>query len=150
VERGERREERGERRKGRGERRNTSTVSLACCRSCFSSIGTQYVWRHCDSDGRSTGMSLLDVFIIKRFNFFFTFRLGNNCEGSRLQDLNRNNLIQWAPLNGITDNRINRLIASNLSRMTRPKLLFHTQYRLKLICLLESVGYWNQFVSVPK
>ena len=58
--------------------------------------------------------------------------------------------IQWAPLNGITDNRINRLMASNLSRMTSPKLLFHTQYTFQLIPLLESVGYWNQFVSVPK
>ncbi len=36
------------------------------------------------------------------------------------------NIIQWAPLNGITDNRINRLMGSNLSRMTSPKLLFHT------------------------
>ncbi len=36
------------------------------------------------------------------------------------------NAIQWAPLNGITDNRINRLLGLNLSRIPSPKLLFHT------------------------
>ena len=29
--------------------------------------------------------------------------------------------IQWMPLNGITDNGINRLMESNLSRFSRPK-----------------------------
>ncbi len=33
--------------------------------------------------------------------------------------------------------------------LTSP-LLFHTFCMLKLIPLLLSVGYWNQFVSVPK
>ncbi len=44
-------------------------------------------------------------------------------------------------LNGITDKSINWLLESNLSRFTSPKLLFHT--------LLLSVGYKDQFVSVP-
>ncbi len=30
--------------------------------------------------------------------------------------------LQWAPLNGITDNGINRLIGSNLSDLINPKL----------------------------
>jgi hypothetical protein len=33
--------------------------------------------------------------------------------------------VQWAPLNGIMDNGINRLMESNLSRFTSPKLVFH-------------------------
>jgi hypothetical protein len=32
--------------------------------------------------------------------------------------------LQWAPLNGITDNGINRLMGSNLSHLTVPKLTF--------------------------
>jgi hypothetical protein len=34
--------------------------------------------------------------------------------------------IQWMPLNGITDNGINRLMVSNLSHLTNPKLPFPT------------------------
>jgi hypothetical protein len=30
-------------------------------------------------------------------------------------------LIQWTPLNGITDNGINRLMGSNLAHLTSPK-----------------------------
>ncbi len=33
-------------------------------------------------------------------------------------------VIQWAPLNGITDNRIKRLMGSNLSLLTNPKVPF--------------------------
>ncbi len=34
-------------------------------------------------------------------------------------------VIEWAPLNVITDNGINQLIESYLSRLTSPKLVFH-------------------------
>ncbi len=58
--------------------------------------------------------------------------------------------LQWKPINGIMDNGINRLMRSSLFRLTSPKLLFPTLCMLKLICLLLSVGYWNQFASAPK
>jgi hypothetical protein len=60
------------------------------------------------------------------------------------------NNVQWVPLNGITDNEINELMRSKSSRLTSPKLFFHTLCMLKLIRLLLSVGYRNQFVSVAK
>ncbi len=60
------------------------------------------------------------------------------------------NDVQWVPLNGITENEINELMRSKLSRLTSPKLLLHTLCMLKLIRLLLSVGYRNQFVSVAK
>jgi hypothetical protein len=44
-------------------------------------------------------------------------------------------------LNGITDYGIDRLMGSNLSRMTYPKLLFHAQCMLMLIHSLLSVSY---------
>ncbi len=37
--------------------------------------------------------------------------------------------IQWTPLNGITDNGLNRLMESDISRFTSPKLLCHTKRR---------------------
>ncbi len=37
--------------------------------------------------------------------------------------------VQWTLLNGITDNVINRLMWSNLSRLTSPKFLFHVLVR---------------------
>jgi hypothetical protein len=46
-------------------------------------------------------------------------------------------MIQWGPLNGITDNGISRLMESYLSWLTNPKLFFHSKLRLKLICLLS-------------
>ncbi len=36
-----------------------------------------------------------------------------------------------------------------LSRLTILELLFHALCMLKPICSILSVGYWNQFVSVP-
>ncbi len=56
-------------------------------------------------------------------------------------------LLQWMPLNGITDNGINQLMESEVSRFTSPKLLCHTS---KLICLLVSFGSWDQLWSDPK
>ncbi len=51
------------------------------------------------------------------------------------------------PLYGITDKGINWLMGSNLSKLTSPKFFFYTVFILKLIRLLLSVGYSNQFVS---
>ena len=48
--------------------------------------------------------------------------------------------IQWMPLNGITDNGINRLMELDLYRFTSPKLLCHTSHGLKFIRLLVSFG----------
>jgi hypothetical protein len=48
--------------------------------------------------------------------------------------------LKWMPLYGITDNVINQLMESNLSRLTNPQLLLHAEYGLKLIRLLLSFG----------
>ncbi len=55
--------------------------------------------------------------------------------------------VQWVPLNGITDNGINQLMESNLSWLTSPKLLFHTEFYVEanlLIILYQSV-FANKF-----
>jgi hypothetical protein len=57
--------------------------------------------------------------------------------------------IQWALLNKITDYGINWLMGYNLSHLTKPKYHFNLAY-VYFIRLLVSVGYWNQFLSVPK
>ncbi len=41
-------------------------------------------------------------------------------------DRHRRNQVHWTPLNRITDNGINRLMGSNLSHLTSPKLSFPT------------------------
>ncbi len=59
-------------------------------------------------------------------------------------------LLQWAPLNGITDDRINRLMGLNLSDWQVPNSSFTPNFTLKVVHLLLSIDYWNQFVSGPK
>jgi hypothetical protein len=53
-------------------------------------------------------------------------------------------------LNGITDNGINSLMESDLSRLKSSKLLCHALRRLKLIHLLLSFRYRDQLSSGPK
>ncbi len=55
--------------------------------------------------------------------------------------------VQWVSLNGITDNGINQLMESNLSWLTSPKFLFHTEFYVEahlLIILYQSV-FANSF-----
>ncbi len=84
---------------------------------------------------RLKGESLNDVFLC---NQSCTKRQTNEKKLKRFHDT--------VQLNGITD----WFIGLNLSILTSPKLLFRTLCGLKLISLLLSVGYQNQFVSVPK
>jgi hypothetical protein len=44
----------------------------------------------------------------------------------------------------IMENVISLLMRSNFSRLTYPKLLFHTKCAIKLLRLLLSGGYGNQ------
>ena len=57
---------------------------------------------------------------------------------------------QWAPLYGITDNVIFWLMRSNLSWLASPKLFFHNLCIYKCTCLLLSVSYCYQFLSLSK
>ncbi len=56
------------------------------------------------------------------------------------KNIDRKYNVQWAPLNGITDNGINRLMGSNLSHLSNPKILFPT------FCMVSSLAYQNQSV----
>ncbi len=51
-------------------------------------------------------------------------KLVSNVESKEMASLRISKLfklVQWTPLNGITDNGINRLMGSNLAHLTSPK-----------------------------
>jgi hypothetical protein len=64
------------------------------------------------------------------------------CEKNIKKNLTENLVLQWAPLNGITDYGTNRLMGSNLSYLTNPKLPFPTN-----VCLVDSLIRINRLLE---
>jgi nuclear pore complex protein Nup62 len=96
------------------------------------------VWLN--SDAFNSKCHLFSLFCWNKFFLEIPHFIGCVCNQHRTRqkcwDLK---VLQWMPINGITVNGIIRLMGSNLTRFTSPKLL--------LLYAYSSFAYWNHSVN---